>query len=251
MYTAQHQDFRHRPVGEVVAEDYRLAAVFKRFGIDFCCGGGRTVQAACDKKGVTYEELEQALLFAKPPRDGAHLPDPRGWDLGFLADFIVNVHHRYVRESLPVLLQFATKVARVHGDDQPELVEIAILVEELAEELEGHLAKEERVLFPFIKELVAAQDRSVPPEPAPFGTVRVPIRAMEHEHDHAGTLMRRIRELSNDFTPPEGACATYRGLFAKLEEFEEDLHRHVHLENNVLFPRASALETTLPGQQLS
>lgn len=230
-----------RTVGDIVADDYRLGAVFKRFGIDFCCGGGRTVQAACDKQGVAYDELEQALLAAQQSRtNGA--PDVRAWEPGFLADYIVNVHHNYVRESLPVLIQFAQKVARVHGGNRPELVEIAKLVTEIAAELDEHTQKEEDILFPYIKELSSAQQNEAPAGQPAFGTVQNPIRVMEHEHDHAGALMRRIRTLSDDFTPPAEACNTYRALFAKLEEFEEDLHRHVHLENNILFPAALTLE---------
>lgn len=247
----QTMNFAQRSVGEVVAEDYRRAAVFKRFGIDFCCGGGRSVAAACEKKGVAYEELERALVAAEPSRSGTGHPDPRGWDLDFLADYIVNVHHGYVRENLPVLLQFSGKVARVHGSARPELVEIARLVEELAAELEAHMAKEEHVLFPHIRTMVAARKGAAPVEQPAFGTVQNPIRAMEHEHDRAGELMRRLRELSGDFTPPADACNTYRATFAKLEEFEEDLHRHVHLENNLLFPRAASLEQELAETQTS
>jgi regulator of cell morphogenesis and NO signaling len=242
MSTIEQANFRERPVGEVVAEDYRRAGVFKRFGIDFCCGGGRTVQEACERKGVEYEELAQALLASTASRSGSAQPDPRGWKLDFLADYIVNVHHGYVRETLPVLLQFSQKVARVHGERRPELVAIARLVEEIAGELEQHMRKEEEILFPYIRALVAAGSAGgsvvLPGEDAADGAMRL----MEEEHDHAGELMRQIRELSGDFVPPEGACNTYRASYVKLEEFEEDLHRHVHLENNLLFPGTEKLE---------
>lgn len=234
-------DFAQRTVGEVVAEDYRRGSVFKRFGIDFCCGGGRTVQTACEKAHVPYEEVAAALLTAAESRGTGH-PDPSQWSADFLADYIVNLHHGYVRESLPILRQFARKVARVHGAAQPELIAIANLVEELAEEMEAHMVKEEDQLFPYVRALVKRQEGRPPSERPPFDSVAEPIERLEHEHDHAGELMRRIRELSGDYTPPEHACNTYRALYAKLEEFEDDLHWHVHLENNVLFPRAAKLE---------
>lgn len=232
-----------RTVGEVVAEDYRLGSVFKRYGIDFCCGGGITVARACEKKGVDMNELERDLAFARTGGSVARTDAVASWELDFLADYIVNIHHRYVRESLPVLEAFGTKVARVHGDARPELHEIAQKIAELSNEMRQHMEKEERILFPFVKQLVEADRAGRPLPTAPFGRVRNPVNMMKEEHDHAGTLVADLRLLSHDFQPPEWACNTYRALFAKLEEFEEDLHRHVHLENNVLFPRTINLET--------
>ena len=240
----QIADFTRMTIGEIVAEDYRRATIFKRFGIDFCCGGGKTVAETCEKKGISPTELEEALLRVSDTGSSRDA-DARTWDLDFLADYIVNVHHRYVRENLPPLVQFATKVARVHGDAHPELHEIAELTLRLAADMEEHMAKEEQVLFPYVKALVNASRLEVAPSRVPFGTIRNPIMMMEHEHDDAGNIMKRLRELSNDFTPPEYACNTYRATFATLEDFESDLHRHVHLENNILFPRATALEDEL------
>jgi regulator of cell morphogenesis and NO signaling len=239
------EDFRNRPVGEVVADDYRRGAVFKRFGIDFCCSGARTVQEACDRKGVDYETLQGELLAADRSRSGQDAPDVRRWDPAFLADYIVNVHHGYVRETLPVLRFFTTKVARVHGAARPELVEIAGLVEEMATAMDEHMAGEENVLFPHVRGLTTASKEGGTVDPGALQSTADTIRAMEGEHDHAGEVMRRIRELSDDYTPPDWACNTYRAAFAKLEEFEEDLHRHVHLENNILFPATAKLEREL------
>ena len=213
--------FRNRPVGEVVAEDYRRGSVFKQFGIDFCCGGGRTIEDACARKGVVVEELEAALSAAELPRGEDRLPDPRGWDPGFLADYIVNVHHRYCRDTLPVLLAFAEKVAKAHGKHTPELTDVDVKVRELAGEMDAHMRSEEEEVFPAIR---AGEGGSAA------------LAQMEEEHEQAGSLMTEIRALTSDFTPPPGACATWRAMYAKLEEFEGDLHRHVHLENNVLFP---------------
>lgn len=237
--------FRHRSVGEVVSEDYRRAATFKRHGIDFCCGGGQSVEDACERVGAPYEEVERQLRTAPGPSAPVTHPDPRGWSADFLADYIVNVHYRYVRETLPVLRQFSEKVARVHGEAHPELVRIRGLVQELADELSEHMAQEETVLFPYIKGLSSQRwDPAGDPLPARpvLGDRGDILQAMEEDHDAAGALMRQIRGLSNGFTPPEGACRTYYATFATLEEFEEDLHRHVHLENNVLFPEAVSRE---------
>lgn len=238
-------NFATRTIGELVAEDYRLASVFKKYGIDFCCGGGRTVEAACMAKKIDYDTMERELFAATQGRDTTGQSQAAGWDLDFLADYIVNIHHRYVRESIPLLLEFTTKVARVHGHANPEVVAIAELFEEVAAEMSSHIVKEEEILFPQIKRLVAAQRNGASPEAPAFGTVQNPIRVMEHEHDRAGDLMKRIAILSNQYTPPEHACNTYRVSFAKLQEFEDDLHRHVHLENNILFPRAALLEENL------
>jgi len=236
-------ELRERTVGEVVAEDYARAAVFKRLGIDFCCGGSRTVGAACQQAGVGVETLQEALVGAD--RKARGWPDPRGWDPTFLANYIVEVHHRYVRETLPVLVHFAHKVARVHGDRRPELHRIRDLVEELAAEMDLHMTDEEQNVFPRIAAWVASRKDG---KSAQGGGLQDPIAALEQDHDHAGDLMRRLRELSDGFTPPVLACATYRAAYAKLAEFEEDLHRHVHLENNVLFPSALALGAAAEGR---
>ena len=237
-----------RTVGELVTEDYRRASVFKKHGIDFCCGGGKTLRAACEKKGVSLDEMSRALEAAEQ-RGGTTSMRPATWSPDFLADYIVNEHHTYVRESIPLLQEFLHKVARVHGTANPEVVDIARRFDEVASELRQHMVKEEDVLFPYVKALVAAKKSGQAPDPPAFGTVRNPIRMMEHEHDAAGDAMREIRRLSGEYTPPEHACTTYRVTYAKLEEFEGDLHRHVHLENNVLFPGAVALEEEWTAQQ--
>ena len=238
-------DFAHTTVGALVADDYRKAEVFKRHGIDFCCGGGRTVEAACAKKGVSLSTLERELLAVQQTDRGSETENANTWDLGFLVDYIINVHHTYVRTNIPLLREFTKKVARVHGHANPEVIEIAKRFGEIATELEQHMMKEEHILFPYIKHLAMARSQNEPVGPPPFGTVHHPIRMMEHEHDHAGSIMKEIRHLSHDFTPPEHACTTYRVLYFKLEEFEADLHTHIHLENNILFPKAIALEQDL------
>jgi regulator of cell morphogenesis and NO signaling len=235
----------HKTVGEIVAEDYRWAEIFKKYGIDFCCGGKKPLLAVCEEKQIDPQQLIEN--YRALSREGGALSTHNfaEWEADFLADYIVNVHHKYVSENIPLLYEFTQKVARVHGGAHPELLEIAGLFEAVAQEMTMHMRKEELILFPYIKRLVAADKGQLTLEAPHFGTVENPIRMMEEEHDRAGNLMKQIRQLSGDYTPPANACNTYRVTFRKLQEFEEDLHQHVHLENNILFPRAAALEARL------
>lgn len=229
-------DYRHRPVGELVAEDYTRAAVFTRFGIDFCCGGGRNVAEACERVGARYDDLEAALraVDGADVTDGA-TDDARSWPLDRLIAHIEHVHHSYVRENLPVLKKWTDKVARVHGPRHEELLEVRDAVARLADEMEEHMAAEEGVLFPRVLALVHGRGAGQ------SGLASETLDSLEDDHERAGNLMKRLRELTNGFQPPADACATYRAAFALLGEFEADLHRHVHLENNILFPRAAEL----------
>ena len=235
------KDIKKQTVGGLVAEDYRAAGIFKQYGIDFCCGGQKTVAEVCKQKGVPLSELEEKLshLEGQPAQQRLQFNE---WPLPFLIDYIINIHHTYVQEKLPQLLEYSRKVAKVHGHAYPETITIADKLETVAEELFAHLRKEELILFPYVKELWKAKEAGETVAAPPFHSAQNPIRAMEAEHEFAGATMAEIRELSQDFTPPEGACNTYRVLYALLEEFEEDLHQHVHLENNVLFPQAVELE---------
>jgi iron-sulfur cluster repair di-iron protein len=232
-----------KTIGEIVADDFRAAAVFKKYGIDFCCRGGRTIDEACDKKDVDKQSLINDLN-AIPQGKGDQV-DVSSWPLDLLANYIVRIHHQYVHDKTPILLQFLDKLCRVHGERHPELFEINRIFTESAHDLANHFEKEERVLFPFIGELVKSQQTGQPLETAHFGTVENPIAMMMHEHTVEGDRFAEIARLSNNYTPPADACNTYRVTFAMLQEFEEDLHRHIHLENNVLFPKAIALEKQL------
>jgi regulator of cell morphogenesis and NO signaling len=227
-----------RPVGDIVAEDYRRGAALKRFGIDFCCGGKRPLAHACEQANADLDEVTAALAEADLRGTAAGPDRATSWSPTFLADYIENEHHAYVRESIPVLRAFTEKVAWRHGDARPELAAIAERFAALADEMEAHMASEEAVVFPRIRALVGGTAGGACP------TLEELVGQMEGEHDAAGGLMAEIRRLSGGYAPPEGACPTYRATFAKLEEFEADLHRHVHLENNVLFPKSLALEAT-------
>ena len=228
-------------LGQIAAKDLRKAEIFKKYGLDFCCGGKKTVKEACAEKGLDVTKIEQELQTAD--KNPTARPLPYGdWSLDFLADYIVNTHHSYVKKTLPDLRQYAVKVAGVHGSQHPELHRIAQLVEEINAELSAHLVKEEKVLFPYIKELVAATNDSQRLHAAHFGSVQNPINMMEMEHELVGKNLEEIRAISNNYALPEDACASYNLLYRLLDEFEDDLHTHIHLENNILFPKALKLE---------
>ncbi len=231
-------------IGEMVSEDYRKAEVFKSFGLDFCCGGKKTIDVACSEKDIDVNALTQALLALDTDKAGADR-DFNEMKLDELVNYIIATHHKYVAAAIPLISEFSAKVAKVHGHANPEVVEIDKHFRSIAGELTMHMHKEEMVLFPYINKIVATQRLDEKLTASAFGTVRNPIRMMEAEHEFAGNEMTAIDELSNHYTPPDHACNTYRVLYAKLNEFEADLHQHIHLENNILFPKAIALEEQL------
>jgi regulator of cell morphogenesis and NO signaling len=241
------ENLQSKTVAEMVTENIKTAHIFKKHGIDFCCGGGISLDKACEKYNVDYNLLTQELLNVDQTNSRA--TNYNRWELDFLTDHIINVHHAYVEENIPLLLQYSARVAQVHGSHYTELLEIKELVKEVAGELSAHLKKEELILFPFIKQMVRAKKENTQLPVAHFGSVDNPIKMMETEHEDAGELLRRIAKLSNNYTPPQGACNTYKAYYAKLEEFEQDLHQHVHLENNILFPKSLLLEKELRSNQ--
>lgn len=234
---------KEKTVADYVTENIKTAHIFKKHGIDFCCGGNITIEKACAKKNVNQLILEKELSEVDVVKD--LIEDYDKWELDFLMIYIENVHHTYVRESLPIISQYANKVAKVHGHHYEEVVIINQLFHEVANELISHLQKEEQVLFPFIKQLVTAKKEGSKNITPPFGTVNNPINMMEHEHENAGDVFKEIARLTNNYTTPTEACNTFKALYAKLEEFEQDLHQHIHLENNILHPKAIELEQEL------
>ncbi|HEY8689518.1 MAG TPA: iron-sulfur cluster repair di-iron protein [Chitinophagaceae bacterium] len=231
-------------LGQIATKDLRKAQVFKKYGLDFCCGGKKTVQQACAEKGLDVLKVEQELRQADNMPSSRPLPYDE-WNLDFLADYIVNTHHSYVRKSLPDIMAYAEKVMKVHGSHHPELIRVKKLVEDVNSELLAHMIKEEKVLFPYIKELVAAKNNTQVFSAPQFGTVQNPINMMEMEHEMVGNNLEEIRNITNNYALPEDACATYSLLFKMLDEFEDDLHLHIHLENNILFPKALTIEKEL------
>lgn len=234
-------------IGEYVAKDFRTAALFSKYGIDFCCNGNRSIEEACQKKAVTADVLLQEIETVLSSKSDSGI-DYNAWPIDLLADYIEKTHHRYVSEKTPILLQFLDKISRVHGAKHPELLLINELFKGCAGELAQHMKKEELILFPFIKKMVHATLSDELIELPHFETIQNPIAMMMHEHDAEGVRFRKIAELSNNYTPPADGCNTYKVTFAMLEEFEQDLHKHIHLENNILFPKAAKLEKDFTAQ---
>tara|TARA_R110000868_G_scaffold144150_1_gene362911 strand:- start:33155 stop:34108 length:954 start_codon:yes stop_codon:yes gene_type:complete len=231
-------------LGALAVKDLRKAEIFKKYGLDFCCGGKKTVKEACAEKGLDVTKVEQELQ--ETDKVPASRPMPYNeWDLGFLADYIVNTHHNYIRKNLPDIVTYAEKVMQVHSGEHPELIEINNLVKEVNSELNVHIEKEEKGLFPLVKILANKNKDSSSLKVISSKDFQHFITLHETEHELAGKEMEAIRKLSNNYALPEDACASYTLLYRMLDEFEEDLHLHIHLENNILFPKAIKLESQL------
>ncbi len=228
-----------KTIGNYVAEDFRTAALFSKYGIDFCCKGNRTLAEACEKKAISPERLENEINVILNTANEQSV-DFKSWSLDLLVEYIEKTHHRYVEEKSSVLYRFLDKLCKVHGDRHPELFEINKLFIEGAGVLAKHMMKEELILFPFIKRMSQTKGKSI--KMPNFGTVDNPIAMMQDEHTTEGERFAKIAELTNNYTPPADACQTYKVTFAMLKEFEDDLHIHIHLENNILFPGAQVLE---------
>ena len=238
--------FEHNEtVREIAISHPASVRVFEELGIDYCCGGKRPLSEACEKANVP---IAKAMQLLSDLETGSALPEKERWTEASLADLtanIINRHHRYVRDETPRVQTLLQKVVSRHGEAHPELSAIQETFALLSAELLAHMQKEEHILFPFIGQLEIAARTG---ERAPVGcfpSVEFPIARMLAEHEDAGELIAKIRSLSSGFQPPEGACPSYRGLYHALQEFERDLHQHVHLENNILFPRAVEMERSL------
>jgi len=234
-------------IGEIVAQDFRTAAIFKKHGIDFCCKGNRTIEDACSKKGIDQDKIYSEI--EKLPGKSGEI-DFTSWPLDLLADYVEKKHHRYVEEKTPIIQGFLNKLCKVHGDLHPELFEINELFNQAASELAAHMKKEEMILFPFIRKLVLMQDKDREYAAPSFGSVENPINMMKHDHEEEGERFMKISQLTNQYTPPADACNTYRVTYAMLQEYENDLHVHIHLENNILFPGAVKMENELKEETL-
>jgi regulator of cell morphogenesis and NO signaling len=217
--------------GEIVTQDFRAAEIFKNAGIDFCCGGNQSLELACKEKNIDSTVLETELAKLENTTVNA-LHNFNEWNLDFLYDYIVNTHHKTVLKLLPQLTVYTRKIEQVHGAHHPELVEIAELFSQINTELLQHLKKEEEVLFPAIKELLKSNSSVAK------ATVISEITRMKDEHEFAGGAMDTINVLSKNYQVPIDGCTTYQVTYNLLEQFEDDLHVHVHLENNILYPKA-------------
>lgn len=236
------QDLRTKTISEIAVEMPISTRVFEEFKIDYCCGGRKPFVEACESAGVNSDVVIAQIdkLFEKDTKDEfSKLNDV---SLTELINYICDKHHTFTRQEIGSLIPLAAKVANRHGENHSELLEVEKLFGELSDDLLQHLLKEENVLFPYIEKLERVRNDSAALPLSCFGTVNNPIRMMMMEHDTAGDILKQMRVLTNDYNLPEGACLSYIALFKRLEEFEKDLHKHIHLENNLLFPRAIELE---------
>lgn len=231
-------------IGDIVAKNFHAAAVFSKYGMDFCCGGQKSIKEAAEKKSVDLVKLQEELVAVLNEPNQSNI-DYTAWPADLLASYIEKTHHRYVREKAPVILAYLNKLCQVHGARHPELLEVNKLFQESAKELNQHLLKEERILFPYIVQLINAEIDHTEPSETAFGTIANPIHMMEHEHDTEGERFEKIAKLTDNYTVPADGCSTYSVTYDMLKEFEEDLHKHIHLENNILFPKSIALERAL------
>jgi regulator of cell morphogenesis and NO signaling len=231
-------------VGEVVRQNFKTAPLFQSNNIDYCCGGNKSISEACHEVGIEsgqfIEQLEKIMAFVDPDTEYFNnLP------LDELCDFIVKRHHSYVKNNIPFLIQSLEKIGKVHGDHHPELFEMKDLFNESASALTMHMQKEENMLFPYIKKMVTAKQNGVLPGRPVFGSVANPVSMMIREHEVEGNRFDEIAKISNNYIIPDNACTTYKATLRQLKDFEADLHRHIHLENNILFPGAIELEMEL------
>lgn len=232
-----------KTVREYAIETPQTIPVFEKLGIDFCCGGNRPLEEACAAANVNVGEVQKALekALAQPVRPTDR--ELRAGSLGELISHIVKTHHAYVRSQTPEIERLLEKVYSKHGEKHPELAHIRTVFRGLGQELMMHMMKEENILFPYIERMEEAVVQGDPILPPPFGSVANPVRMMEHEHDDAGVALKALRETSQGYAPPADACVSFQALYTALENFEKDLHQHIHLENNVLFPRAVQMES--------
>lgn len=231
-------------LSEIVNQNFKTASLFERYNLDFCCNGNRTLKTACEEKGVDLNMVvsEIGAALAKEPAKNENY---NAWSLDFLVSYIVNNHHHYIRTTSSVIIEHGQKVTIAHGKNHPEIIEVNKVFTLLWKELNQHMMKEEQILFPYIDQMAKALTKSLKVENPFFGTVRNPIKMMENEHQSAGEELSEIKSLTNNFSLPEDACSTFRVYYQGLKEFEQDLHKHIHLENNILFPKSIELESHL------
>jgi len=235
-------------IGDIVAKNYKTAEVFRSYGVDFCCKGNRTLKDLSGSENIVMEkligDLERVISEGKDSNT-----DYDKWPLDLLADFIEKKYHRYIEEKIPVITEYLTKVCKLHGQGYNELYKIHEIFSSSSEDLLHHMMKEENILFPYIRKMVADERQGLCHKPPMFGSIKNPISMMMDEHTTEGDRYREIASLSNNYTPPSGTCNTFIVTYALIQEFEEELHKHIHLENNILFPNAIKYEESLIYRQ--
>ena len=231
-------------VGEIVASNINLAKVLNDYEIDFCCGGERLLSEICSEKNIAFDEVVTALSSNDEQLSTPGLQFDN-WSLDLLVDYLVKYHHNYIRVEGPKTLILLQKVAKVHGNVNPKLIDIYTLFQESLVDLHEHLDKEEIILFPFIEELLKTEKENLQLPNFHCGSIENPISVMIHEHSNEGDRFRKIAALSQEYSCPEYACDSYRLVMQILSEFESNLHLHIHVENNILFPKAISLQEKL------
>lgn len=229
-----------KTIGEIVAADFRAAQVFTRYGIDFCCGGQVPLAEVCEERSLNLQAITQELAAAqRAPADRSQ--NYTEWSLPFLADYIVNTHHAYLKVNDEQIVAYAKKIAGVHGENHPELLKITAIFDKIAADMTVHLKEEEEVFFPALKRVHDAKTGGKRPDPIDQETIRGSLLKLRHEHEEIGDAIHEIHQLTRNYAIPGDVCNTFTVTYQKLKEFEDDLHKHVHLENNILFPKAEML----------
>ncbi len=227
-------------IGEIVAADFRTAKVFEKYKIDFCCGGNVALDSACEKTGINLAAISKELeAVKKSPMDRSQ--NYAAWELPFLADYIINTHHTYLKENTEQIAAYASKISTVHGPHHPEMIEISKNFDKIATDMAAHLREEEEVFFPAIKRVYAAKKSGSRPLATDLETLKTSFTKLDEEHVLIGDATHAIRHLTNEYVVPADVCNTVMVTYQKLKEFEDDLHKHVHLENNILFLKATLL----------
>jgi regulator of cell morphogenesis and NO signaling len=242
--TVLNKNTADRTIGEIVADDYRTARVFEKQGIDFCCGGNVALAATCAQKGIDLAAITGELerVKSEPVERSQNYVS---WEMPFLADYIINAHHTYLKENTGQIAAYTDKIAAVHGAHHPEVIEIATIFGKIADALSTHLREEEEAFFPAIKRADAARKAGTAPRAKDIETIKNSLVKLSHEHEEIGDAIHTIRHLAKEYAIPADVCNTFVVTYQKLEEFEDDLHKHVHLENNILFPKALEIEKQL------
>lgn len=238
--SSQSTNTSDRTIGEIVAGDYRTARVFENHGIDFCCGGNVALAAICTQKGIDLAAIvaELETVRSTPVERSQNYVS---WEMPFLTDYIINAHHTYLKENTGQIAAYTHKIAAVHGAHHPEVIEIATIFDKIAGDMAIHLREEEEVFFPAIKRADAAKKAGAAPAQKDLETIKDSLRKLSHEHEEIGDAIHTIRHLAKEYALPGDVCNTFVVTYQKLKEFEDDLHKHVHLENNILFLKAAQL----------
>lgn len=244
MKKTQIKNIERKTLSEIVINDFRTAELFEKYGIDFCCNGNRLLHEALEEKQISGDKFLEELkkINTSITSENSRYNE---WDLNLLTKHIVDGHHSYVRKAIPEITAHLQKVQTAHGSKYSYIADVQNVFNQVASEMTRHMMKEERILFPLIKYLTEIQKFNEKPKTGGFGTIKNPIRQMEAEHVSAGNSMETIRNLTSNYTLPKDASTTFQVAYKELDEFEKDLHKHVHLENNILFPRSIELEELL------